>query len=142
MAIYSCAVRSISAASASPLWELRTTSTDRVAILEIGVFLAAATASTIGLGRPAAIGVTPITTVTGVAEEPANPAGTGVVATAWTTAPTIPATFFRRISVPATVGTGVIWTFPRGLFVPISSSIILWNLALNGVTDVYVVWDE
>lgn len=142
MALYSCAVRTISAATTTTAWELRTTTTDRIAILEIGIFLAAGTASTFGLGRPQAIGLTPITTTAGQAEDPANPAGTGVVATAWTTAPTVPLIFHRRISLPATVGTGIIWTFPRGLFVPISSSIILWNLATNGVTDAYVVWDE
>jgi hypothetical protein len=37
------------------------------------------------------------------------------------------------------IGTGVIWTFPEGVVIPVSSSIILWNLATNSVLDAYAV---
>jgi hypothetical protein len=47
----------------------------------------------------------------------------------------------RRISLPATVGTGVIWTFSDGLVIPVSGSIVLWNLGTNGVVDAYAVVD-
>jgi len=142
MAIYSLANRTSSGTSGAAALEIRTTSTDRAAILEIGIFLAAATASTYGIGRPQAIGVTPTTPVTVLAEDYAAPAGTVQTALAWGTGPTVPTYFFRRIALPATIGTGVIWTFPRGLIIPVSSSIVLWNLATNGVVDCYVVIDE
>jgi hypothetical protein len=59
------------------------------------------------------------------------------------TGPTIPLNFIRRIGLPATIGAGFIWTFSdRGLVVPVSSSIILWNLSATGVSDVYVEVDE
>ena len=110
--------------------------------MELGVFMAAATASVYGLGRPGAIGVTPTSPVAVLPEDSANPGGTVQSALAWGTGPTAPTNFFRRIGLPATIGTGVIWTFPKGLVIPVSSSIVLWNLAANGVVDAYVVVDE
>lgn len=142
MAIYSHAARTSSGTTGTAAWELRSTATDRLYVLEIGVFLAAATASTYAIGRPAAIGVTPTSPVTVLAEDPAAPAGTGTTALAWGTGPTVPTAFFRRVSFPATIGSGVIWTFPRGLIIPVSSSLVLWNAATNGVVDVYAVIDD
>jgi len=142
MAIYSLGVRTTNVTTANACFELRTAATDRARLLELGITLAAATASTFGFGRPAAIGVTPTSPVTWLAEDPAEPAGTAQTALAWATGPTIPAAFFRRLGLPATIGTGIIWTFPRGLALAISSSVILWNLSAMGASDVYVVGDE
>ena len=65
------AVRTTGAADASPAWEIRTGVTPgRVKVVELGLFLAAATASIIGLGRPAAIGVTPTDPVDFLQEDP------------------------------------------------------------------------
>lgn len=136
------AVRTTNVTTANACWEIRTGSTPgRVKLLELGIFLAAATASTFGLGYPAAIGVTPTTPVDFLCEDPNNVLASGVVqsALAWGTGPTIPAAFLRRISLPATIGTGVIWTFPNGIVIPVSSSIILWNLSSMGVSDCYAV---
>ena len=142
MAIYSIANRTSNTTTANACIELRTTSTNRATVYEIGIFLAAATASTFGLGRPGTNGITPSSPITGLAEDSGAPAGTAQTALAWVTGPVIPPNVFRRIGLPATVGTGVIWTFPRGLIVPVSSTIVIWNLAANGVADIYFVWDE
>jgi hypothetical protein len=143
MARYSLGSRTTNVTTANACWELRSTATDRLFVREIGITLAAATASAFGLGRPAAIGVTPTSPVTVQAMDPGNPAGTGQVALAWGTGPTIPAQFIRRIGLPNTIGAGVIWTFTEpGLVVPVSSSLILWNLSATGVSDVYVELDE
>jgi hypothetical protein len=143
MARYTLASRTTNVTTGQACWELRSTATDRLFVRELGITLAAATASTFGLGRPAAIGVTPTAPVTVVAMDPGDPAGTGTVALAWGTGPTIPAAFLRRIGLPATIGSGIIWTFgERGLVVPASSSVILWNLSATGVSDVYVEIDE
>jgi hypothetical protein len=109
--------------------------------MELGFFLAAGTASTYGLGRPAAIGDTPTTPVDFLQQDPAEVLAANAVlsAIAWGTGPTAPTAFLRRISLPATVGTGVIWTFPEGLVIPVSGSIVLWNLGTNGVVDAYAV---
>lgn len=142
MAIYSLSNRTTNVTSGVTALELRTASTNRAAIMEIDLFLAAATASTYGIGRPQAIGVTPTSPITLLAEDPADPVGTAQTALAWGTPPTIPLNFHRRISLPATIGTGVIWTFPRGLLVAVSTSYVVWNLATNGVLDLNVIIDE
>lgn len=140
--ILSLGVRTLSGTTAEAAWEIITGATPgRVKLKEVGVFMAATTASTFGLGFPQAVGTTPTTPVDFSQEDSNNVLATGVVqsALAWAATPTIPLTFFRRISLPAVVGTGVIWTFPEGLVIPVSSSIVLWNLAANGVVDAYAV---
>ena len=135
-------VRTSSGVDAEPSWEIRTGSTPgRVKLLELGFFLAAATTTTIGLGRPAASGITPTSPVDFLPEDPNDVIASGVVQSslAWGTKPTIPTAFIRRISLPATVGVGVIWTFPKGIVIPVSSSLILWNLDTNAVIDAYAV---
>jgi hypothetical protein len=123
-------------------WEIRTGATPgRVKLIELGIFLAEATATTIGLGRPAAIGITPTTPVDFLPVDPNNVLATGIIQSslAWGTKPTIPAAFLRRIALPAVIGTGVIWTFPEGITIPVSYSLILWNLASNSLLDAYAV---
>ena len=144
MAYYSLGVLTTGTASGAAAWEIRTSANVRGYLMEVGFFLNAATASTIGLGRPAAIGITPTSPVDFLPEDFANPTVSGQVqsALAWTTGPTAPANFLRRISLPATAGVGIIWTFPKGLVIPVSSSIVLWNLALNSALNAYAVIDE
>jgi hypothetical protein len=142
MAIYSLANRTTSTTSAAACLEIRTTATDRPRLMELGITISAATASVFGLGRPAAIGTTPTTPVTVLAEDTGDPAGTITTALAWATAPTVPANFFRRVSLPATVGAGIIWTFPRGLVIAVSSSVVVWNITTNSLADIWIVVDE
>ena len=142
MAIYSGGVRTTLSSAAAPIVEIRTTATDRVKILEIGIFLVSATAAIFGIGRPAAIGTTITTSITMLAEDSGDPVGTGTLATAWTTRPTVPANFFRRVALPATIGAGVILTFPKGLIVAISNSVVIWNITTAPLADVYMVTDE
>lgn len=142
MAIYSIANRTSNVTIANATLEVRSAATARPKVLELGYFLGAATASTVGLGRPAAIGVTPTSPQTVLGEDPADPAGSTTTALAWATGPTVPANFFRRIGLPATIGTGVIWTFPRGLGLPVSNSVVVWNISATGVADIYAVVDE
>lgn len=142
MAIYSIANRTTNVTIANPCLEIRTAATDKPRIMEIGISLVAATASVFGLGRPQAIGVTPTTPVTVLAEDASDPVGTVQTALAWATPPTVPLNFFRRVSLPATIGAGVIWTFPNGLTIPVSSSLVIWNISAVSVIDTWVVLDE
>ena len=140
--LISLGVRTVDGTAAHAAWEIRTGATPgRVKVLEIGFFLVAATASQIGLGRPQAIGITPTAPVNFLVEDPNDVIASGVVQSslAWGTGPTIPTAFLRRISLPSTIGTGVIWTFPRGITIPVSSSLILWNIGTNSLLDAYGV---
>jgi hypothetical protein len=149
-ATYAVSDRSASLTAAGRFAELRTASTDSVFIREIGVSVGVAGAApTVGIIRPNAIGVTPTSPKTGVAEGPWA-LGTAASAVAWTTAPTLPATpiYLRRVGLPATVGAGWIWTWNPGeeLIVPVSSSILIDCIALSAAVataiDFYVKWVE
>ena len=144
VAIYSAADQAPSiGASGTALWEIRTASADRAALLELS-FSGSFPTSTdrFGLGRPAAIGITPTTPVTWLAEDAGSPAGSVQSALAWGTGPTAPANFFRRMTVFGTFV--VIWNFPRGLVIGVSSSLVLWTITLgtSAVVDLFGWVDE
>lgn len=136
------AVRTTGVTVATAAWEIRTGATPgRWRLIELKIFLAAATASVYGLGQPAAIGITPTTPVDFLLDDPNDVLATGVVqsARAWATGPTVPANFDERISIGGTIGNGVIFTFPQGIVIPVSSSLVLWNITANGVVDAQAV---
>jgi hypothetical protein len=142
MAIYSLALNSTVTTTGAAAWDIKAASTNRPAVMEVSVNLGAATASTYGLGRA---GNTPTQTspVLVQAEDPGDPAGISGCAVAWSVAPTVPTQHARRISLPATIGSGVIWTFPRGFVLATSASLLLWNLATNSASvNIHVVVDE
>lgn len=144
MAIFSASQRTTTGTAAAAGWEVfPSTATPKPRVMEVGISQAAATASQYGLGRPAAKGVTPTTPVTFLDEQDGNN-NTGLTqcAIAWGTPPTVPANFFRRLSTPATIGAGVIWTFPRGLAIVANVSIVIWNVGTNSVIDAWAVVDE
>ena len=143
MALYALSQRTTATVAASASWEVRSTSTNKPKVMELGISQNAATAGAYGIGRPAAIGLTPTTPQTFVDEGDGNgPAAQTTAAVAWGTGPTVPANFNRRLSCAATIGVGAIFTFPRGLGIPTSSSIVLWIIATAPVCDVYAVIDE
>lgn len=138
---YSLGVRTSNTTTGNACFEVYSAK-DRVRILEIGITLNAATASAFGLGRPAAVGITPTTPVALLAEDGKDATSVIYTALAWGTGPTIPAAFLRRVSLPATVGAGVVWTFPEGLYLSSTGSLILWNLSTVSAADVWVVGEE
>jgi hypothetical protein len=142
MAVYSLANRTSNVTIANANLEVRSSATNRPRVMESGIFMAAATASVVGLGRPQAIGVTPTSPVNVLSEDPADPTGQTVTALAWGTGPTVPLQFFRRANLPATIGAGVIFTFPRGLAIAVSNSIVQWNISATGVMDAHLSVDE
>ena len=123
--------------------------TRQLRVWEIGVFCNAATASGVSLFRNTASGEANSTaTSVGQAFCPADVAGTGLMGTAWSTAPTITAASrLRRGQLPATIGAGLIWTFPMPLLIRNGTKtdyLVLWNESgsTNSVLNGYVTWDE
>lgn len=117
-------------------------------IREIGFSSTTAVSAMVGLGRPANTPV-PTGTIAGLPANPGGPAGTTRVAATWSTPPTAPAFFYRRLVLPSTIGAGVIWTFPPDeplIIEPVATRqfLVLWNFnsAAGPVNDLYVVWDE
>jgi len=137
-------VRTSSGVTAEPSWEIMVASTPGEAIIrEITITLAAATASTIGVGFPQAIGITPTSPVDFV---PVNqgltmPTNAVTSALAWGTKPTIPAAFLKRVAFPGTIGTGIVWEFAgdEGIVITPTKTVILWNLGTNAVIDATAV---
>ena len=102
-------------------------------------------ANVLGLGRPAAVGAGRIGSAAFVSESSAStlaPASQTRGAAAWSTAPTAPTSYLRRMSAKANVGDGVVWLFPRGLQLAASSSLVIWNIANNAMLDTWAVIDE
>jgi hypothetical protein len=147
MSRYSLGLTSAAATTASAGFNIKSASTDRPSIVEIGIFQPGTGTPTVvggGFGKAANSGSVAGTNQVAQAEDAADPAVTAGLSAVWTTAPTAPTLFFRRFSIPAVLGAGIIFTFPLGLKMPISGDYCLWNnggttwLALN----CYIVWDE
>lgn len=136
MAYYGLAQRTTATAAASASWEIRSTSGNKPKVLQIEFTQTAATAGAYGVGRPAAIGITPTSPQTFVDEGDGNGAtGLTTAAVAWGTGPTVPANFQRRYSCAATIGVGFVAQFPAGLGIPVSSSVVIWIVATAPVGD-------
>jgi hypothetical protein len=145
--MYEVGLQKVTSAAAGPIVTLVAPSTSRPDIREIGVFMSSTPASgpTIGLGRPAAVGSGTLTGSLGQATEPADPAATCTLVSSFgTSQPTAPSIFMRRLSLPASVGAGIIWTWDRNMLaVAQSGNLVLWQLTALAVTyDVYWVWEE
>jgi len=116
------------------------TPADRVArIFEIKVFTSTAVALSVGVIRSATVGAT-FTSATPQAEDVRSVASTCAVDTAITTAPTIGTVYMEKIVLPAVIGSGMIWTFPQGLVVPVSAGLLLWNFGAATGPAVEVSW--
>lgn len=143
MAIYGLSQRTSATAAGAASWEIRSAATNAPIVFEMGLTQVTAVAGTYGIGRPAAIGITPTTPVNFLAESHQNaPTALTTACLAWGTGPTVPTQFARRFMCAATIGVGYLCTFPRGYQIPVSSSIVNWTIATAPVCDVYAVIEE
>jgi hypothetical protein len=143
MAISSSSSLTTVTTSTAPSWDVKAAATNEPAIMEIGAVNGAATACTYLYGRSAN---TPTQTAPVLlqAEDEGRPAGLTGTAVAWSVAPTVPTVAFRRSYLPATIGAGLIWTFPRGIVLAAAgASLVQWNVAASSaLVAVHVVADE
>lgn len=142
MSLASVAIRSSNLTINQGSVELRTTAAVKARILELAIVGATATAQSLGFGRPNAIGVTPGTTSTFQRDDSADPACVTTVAATWGTSPTAPTTYLRRWNGAATIGVGIVWTFPRGIIVPVSASVVVFNITAAVASDINFAIDE
>ena len=142
MAIYSLANRTSNTTTGNDSLEIIASATGRPRLLELGVWLNAATQSPLGLGRPGAKGGTPTSPLNLLPEDPNDPTSGTTTALAWSVQPTQPTYFFRRMNIAGAIGAGCILTFPRGLGIAANVSLVLWNITAVSVYDVHVVVDE
>lgn len=118
MALYRLAQTSVVVTSGNVAADMACSTGVRPKLMEWDLFLGAATASTFSLRRTTALG-TRTTPTALIPEEPGDPALAGInlvdMAVAFSVEPTEASVRLALIALPATIGTGVIWTFPRGM---------------------------
>lgn len=139
MSVFSIGFRTT--ATTNAVLELIAGASDRCRVREIGVTLGAATETPIGIGFPAAKGVTPTSPVTLLSENPGDGSTCGIsLALGWATPPTSPAYFFRRATIPAGAFDALVWTWPKdeGLLVLPSTTLVLWLFATGAALDGWV----
>lgn len=113
-------------------------------IREIGVYNEdGANAAEIGIGIPAAAGVTPASASTVQALNQLDPAGHTTVVPSYSTPPTAPTNFYRRAEIQAVSGAGSIWVWGDGEFLlwagATINQVVIWQVSTLAVTyDVYV----
>jgi outer membrane protein assembly factor BamA len=146
MAIYEVGWQTVAPLTVAPYAEFRTGANNPALIYEMGFFVNAATASSVGIYRPAAIGVTPATTTVPIAVDSDYPTATAIVANTWGTAPTISSNVsLRRAQLSANIGAGIVWTWPvTPLRIPKASSLVIWNFgaATASVLNAYISYME
>jgi len=141
MALSSLALRTTTfTATTTANIEWRTPATVRAKVLEISFIQLTAVASQIGVGRPQAIGLTPVN-VLFQKDDPNDPPSVMNGSLSWATSPTVPLIYHRRWN-GTLASVGVVWTYPRGLIIPISFSLVIWNIATTVASDVNCVLDE
>lgn len=142
MSLASLALRTSNTTINNANVELRTTAGVVARVLEFSLIQVTGTASSYGFGRPAAQGVTPGTTSTFQRDNSGDPACVTTASLTWGTSPTAPANYHRRTNTAATVGVGMVWSFPAGLVVPVSSSLVCFNVTATVATDCNWAIDE
>ena len=142
MTTASIAVRTSNVTISNASQEIRTTAGVKCRLLELGMVQVTGTAQSQGAGRPAAQGVTPGTTSTFQRDDPGDPACVTTTNLSWGTSPTAPANYHRRWNSAATIGVGIIWTFPRGIVMAVSTSFVTFNITAAVAMDVSIAIDE
>lgn len=138
-------------AAPTTMWQLRTSTTTRARVFEIGISISTAptTAPSWRLARATAVG-TSNATATAEEEDPGGPSAVTVLDTGWSVNPTVSATDMRRYATPVTAGSGIVWTWPdhRPLIIPnaAASGICIVNTAATGTGlgsfNCYVIFEE
>lgn len=137
------------AATATPIVALRCPATERMALRELGITLQAATSTRLGLARASVVSVTPTGNFAGQNKIPGAPAGGSTLVTGWTTIPTAAGVPLRRVTLPAAIGAGVVWTWPADDPLVIGLGSAIAELCINNLVavapslfDFWVVWED
>jgi hypothetical protein len=142
MAIASVAVRSSNVTINQAQWQLLCTAGVKARLLEVSYVGATATAASLSWGRPAAAAVTPGTTSTFQRDDSADPACVTTISLTYATSPTNPTVPHRRWNGAATIGVGIVFTFPRGIIIPVSGAFVASNITAGVAADHSVIIDE
>jgi len=110
-------------------------------VMRITAGLVAGTATSLGVGRPAAKGVTPTSPVA-LLVEGSTESGDVKTAIAWATPPTKPTTFYRMGSAPATIGALIIFEFEGGIELKAGETLVIWFDTTSSLCNITVEAEE
>lgn len=150
MARYSVAFAKTTGAAAGIICDLRTAAAKDLRVWEIWVTAETAVAGTVGLVRATGAGTTPGGDTVAVADDYSNTrTATFHCYTTYATEPTQATVYLRRTALPATIGAGLLWSFPEGIVIPTSTDtatangLLLRQMTAAAVTySVHVVAEE
>jgi len=150
VARYTVAFSKTTGAAAGPICDIRPAAAKDCRVWELAIFAETAVAGTVGLVRSTNAGTTPGGDTVPQAEDYSNTRACTVHCyTTYATEPTQASVYLRRAVLAATVGSGVVWTFPEGIVVPTSTDsatangLMLRQLSTAAVTySVYAVIEE
>ncbi len=141
MSLASIGVRTTVVLIAEGQAEIKAAASIRPRIYSVGVIQATGTAQSLGFGRPAVVGVTPVP-VLFQRYDPTDSACVTSISTSFATRPTSPTIFHNRWNSAATIGVGVLWSFPNGIELNVSSAFTVHNITTAVANDVNVLIDE
>lgn len=132
-------------ATAAAYCSLLTTANRRALLREVGASTTTAVASSIGLGVPANT-PTVTTSIVPQAHDVADAVSTTLMITVHGTAPTSPTIFFRKFTLGAAVGAGVIWklALDERIIMAKTTWFTAWNYGAGTASqvDFYFEYDE
>ena len=141
MSFASFAQRTSGVTIANAMAQIITAAGAKAKLLELSIIQVTGTAQSLGLGRPQAAG-TATSPVVFQRDDSSDPPCVTSFAITFSVQPTVPLQFYRRWNSAATIGVGVLWTFPRGLTIPVSSSLVVWNITTAVACDINAIIDE
>lgn len=150
MAFYELGMATVAAATAAPAATTQGATTVSAMVREIGEVCNAATASSVLIGRPANTPVGTGATVGSATNPDSSPASVVNSHSTWSTAPTVPTVVFRRVTLPAVIGAGIVFVWNAGeeLFLSKTAGsnqwLVLWNYGAGtmSVLNQYMKWIE
>ncbi len=134
-------------AAGCPFLNFYTAASTDAAIVELAIFNRAAASSLPSLVRTSTVGVT-TTSFLGMSLDPYNPSASAAtrVGTAWSTVPASAANPLRQLVIPATIGNGVIFSWPSDapLEIAACSGISINHAGPNSASPMnfYIKWTE
>jgi hypothetical protein len=132
----------------SALLNLKASSTVPVTLVEVGIFYAvlSTNAMQLGLVRMNVAGTATITSTAGMAHT-TGATSTAVLETGWGTRPSMTGTIGRQMTLPLTIGAGIVWPMQDGgIIVPVSGGLCLQTINASGATagtiNGWFTWEE
>jgi hypothetical protein len=127
MARYSHSMRVAALVSASPTWAALSPANHQPAVMELSIINAVATTHVLGVGRSANVPTLSVVRTFVPPNESRPSISLTEAGNDFAIAPTVPAQFFRRASLPAVVGIGITYTFPKGIVLAAGgAALVLW----------------